>query len=468
MSNIKPLIEEINSYCEGVNIFENFKDDYMPFLLDSSLVHKEIGCFSFLGSNPFLVLKSKGEKIELEEDGKKKSTQGDVFNTIRYLLEKYKIQTIEELPAFQGGAVGFFSYDLGRQLENLPDENLDDLGVPDCYLGFYDKGLAVDHLKKKIYIFATGLPFKGNKAYKKAKDDILELKKKISNIPFNGDEDINTSYVNGELIKHFNKEEYCRITQRAIDYIAAGDIFQVNLSQRFSIRINVTPWKLYKKLVKINPAPFSAFLGFEDYSIVSSSPERFLRISGSDLETRPIKGTRPRGKNKDEDAAFKNELLNSEKDKAELVMIVDLERNDFGKVCQIGSVKVQELFRLEEYATVYHLVSIIKGKLQDDRDVVDVIKSVFPGGSITGAPKIRAMEIIEELEPVKRGVYTGSIGYLGFNGECDLNIVIRTFIIKDEKAYFQVGGGIVVDSVPEKEYEETLHKAKALKNSLGL
>lgn len=468
MSAIKPLIEEISFYSEGISIFDNFKNDYMPFLLDSRLKHEEIGRYSFLGSNPFLVLKTKGNKIELEKEGKKQNYQGDVFNTIRTFLEKYKILTAEGAPPFQGGAVGFFSYDLGRQLEDLPDENLDDLGVPDCYLGFYDKGVAIDHFKKKIYLFATGLPFDGDKGYEKAKNDILELKNKILNNPYVDDEDINTSYVRGELIKHFTKEEYCRIVQKAIDYITGGDIFQVNLSQRFSIKINVTPWQLYKKLVKINPAPFAAYLNFGDFAIASSSPERFLRMSGRDLETRPIKGTRPRGKNKKEDAFYRSELLNSEKDKAELVMIVDLERNDFGKVCQIGSVNVPELFRLEEYATVYHLVSIIKGVLREDCDFVDVLKAVFPGGSITGAPKIRSMEIIEELEPVKRGVYTGSIGYLGFNGECDLNIVIRTFIIKDGEAYFQVGGGIVVDSVPEKEYEETLHKAKALKNSLGL
>lgn len=467
----KPLFAELDIDLSGVEIFEILKEDSVPFFLDSGLQHEEIGRYSFLGSNPFLIFKSKGKAIDIIKEDVKESISGDVFSVLKSLMKEYEIENHEAFPPFQGGVVGALSYDLGRQIENIPDINIDDLNVPDCIFGFYDKGISIDHFNNKVYIFATGLPLKGTKRHLKAVNDLNMLKDRIINYANNSDIKKNyTLHSSGELKKHFNKVEYCNVVSKAIEYIASGDIFQVNLSQRFSVEINSTPWELYKNLRKINPAPFAAFLDFGEIAIVSSSPERFLRLSGLKLETRPIKGTRPRGNNMEEDLKLRDELLNSEKDRSELVMIVDLERNDLGRVCKTGSVNVKELFRLEEYATVFHLVSIIEGELDSNVGdyITDVLKATFPGGSITGAPKIRSMEIIEELEPVKRGFYTGSLGYLGFNGESDLNIVIRTFILKDGKAYFQAGGGIVADSVPEKEYFETLYKAKALKNSLGL
>ncbi|MDK2985815.1 MAG: para-aminobenzoate synthetase component [Clostridia bacterium] len=469
MEKIRPIIQEIAIEADGPNIFEAFKNDEKAIFLDSGLRHQEIGRYSFIVSEPFLVVKSKGRKIEITREQITEKIEGDPFLCLKRLFSEYQIETRADYPPFQGGAVGYFSYDLGRQLEELPDWNKDDLNVPDYYLGFYDKGVAIDRLNNRVYIFATGLPLKGRESIDKAKRDITMLRKKILKYSCTGNHPGGEiSFFKGEMEKHFSKDEYCKVIQKAIDYIAAGDIFQVNISQRFSVNLETTPWNLYKKLRDINPAPFAAFLDLGELTIVSSSPERFIRISGSTIETRPIKGTRPRGRTPEEDLQLRNELINSEKDKAELVMIVDLERNDLGRICQFGTVEVEELFRLEEYATVYHLVSTIKGELRKECDVIDALKATFPGGSITGAPKIRAMEIIEELEPVKRGVYTGSIGYLGFNGESDLNIVIRTFVIKNGKAYFQTGGGIVADSDPVKEYEETLHKAKALKKSLGL
>ncbi|MCK4262328.1 aminodeoxychorismate synthase component I, partial [bacterium] len=257
-------------------------------------------------------------------------------------------------------------------------------------------------------------------------------------------------------------EGYLNAVRRAKDYIGKGDIYQVNLSQRFSADFSTPPYELYKRLRSINPAPFASFLNFDGVAIVGASPERFLRLRGGKVETRPMKGTRPRGKSLEEDSKLREELLQSEKDKAELVMIVDLERNDLGKVCEYGSVQVTESRTLEPYATVFQTTATIEGRLREGKDSVDLLKATFPGGSITGAPKVRAMEIIDELEPTKRGIYTGSIGYLSFSGALDLNIVIRTFILKDGRAYFQVGGGIVADSCPEAEYEETLDKAKAL------
>jgi para-aminobenzoate synthetase component 1 len=252
------------------------------------------------------------------------------------------------------------------------------------------------------------------------------------------------------------------------EYIRAGDIFQVNLSQRFEADLSIPPYELYQRLRKINPAPFASYLDFDGVSVVGASPERFLKVQGDWVETRPIKGTRPRGKSAAEDRALADELLASIKDRAENVMIVDLERNDLGRVCRYGTVRVTELAILETYPTVFHLTSTVKGRLCEDKDRIDLLKATFPGGSITGAPKVRAMEIIDELEPTRRSVYTGSIGYLSFSGEMDLNIVIRTFLVKGGRAYFQVGGGIVYDSEPEAEYVETLDKAKALIQALKL
>jgi para-aminobenzoate synthetase component 1 len=267
---------------------------------------------------------------------------------------------------------------------------------------------------------------------------------------------------------NFTPEEYIKAVDRVREYIAAGDVFQVNLSQRFEANLKVSPYELFRRLRQVNPAPFASYLNFGEVTIASASPERFLKVQGDLVETRPIKGTRPRGRDLAEDESLAQELLHSIKDKAENVMIVDLERNDLGRVCRYGSIKVTELAILETFPTVFHLTSTVVGRLRQGESNIDLLKATFPGGSITGAPKIRAMEIIDELEPTKRSVYTGSIGYLGFDGDIDLNIVIRTFLIKKDKAYFQVGGGIVYDSNPQAEYIETLDKAKALIQALQL
>ncbi|MDP2844225.1 MAG: aminodeoxychorismate synthase component I, partial [Acetobacterium sp.] len=265
---------------------------------------------------------------------------------------------------------------------------------------------------------------------------------------------------------NFTKPEYLKALDAVHEYILAGDIYQTNLTQRFDADLQISPLELYSELRKINPAPFASYIDFGEGQIVSSSPERFILVQGRNIETRPIKGTMPRGKTAEEDAANRETLVNSEKDKAELLMIVDLERNDLGKIAKTGTVKVPELFKLETYQTVFHLVSTVTAELKDDLDAIDCVKATFPGGSITGAPKIRAMEIIDELEPTQRNIYTGSIGYIGFNGDLDLNIAIRTIVCKDGKGYFQVGGGIVWDSDNESEYQETFDKGRALMDAL--
>jgi para-aminobenzoate synthetase component 1 len=295
------------------------------------------------------------------------------------------------------------------------------------------------------------------------------MKNQMLNKP-SGIEELSLAFVDeGMVLKsNFSHEEYLEAVKAAREYICAGGIFQVNLSQRFEAELNISPYELYQRLRKINPAPFASYLNFDGVSVVGASPERFLKVHGDWVETRPIKGTRPRGKSVTEDKALAQELLSSVKDRAENVMIVDLERNDIGRVCRYGTVKVAELAILEKYPTVFHLTSTVMGRLRPDKNRIDLLKATFPGGSITGAPKVRAMEIIDELEPTRRSVYTGSVGYLSFSGEMDLNIVIRTFLVKGGRAYFQVGGGIVYDSEPEAEYEETLDKARALIQALKL
>ena len=332
-----------------------------------------------------------------------------------------------------GGAVGYLGYELHRFLEDSPVPVEDDIGLPDHWLGLYDKAIVFDH-----HPHTAGYS--------------------IGNTPAEAD-----------LISSFSKPEYIQSVKRVKEYIAAGDVYQVNLSQRFSTTLEMDPWDLYLLLRERNPAPYAAYINAGDFQIISSSPECFLTLDPISrvVTTRPIKGTRPRSTDPAEDHRLAQELESSAKDMAENIMIVDLERNDLGRVCEFGSVSVPELAAVESYPTVHHLVSTVTGRLRDDCDAVDLLTATFPGGSITGAPKIRAMEIIAELEPVRRGVYTGSIGCLGFDGSVNLNIAIRTAVVKDGMCHFHVGGGIVADSDPEAEYQETLDKGRAFLEVLG-
>ncbi len=466
---MQPIIEELPCYLEGEKVYEVFQNDAYSFLLDSGIVHHNLGRYSFMGSEPFLVFRSQGFRCNIQYlQGWAYYVNKNPFTCLHELVNKYKEHSLTELPFVGGGAVGYMSYDMGRSLEKLPYKIPDDIGIPECLMAFYDSGVIIDHLHERTYIFSTGLPWRGKEKEKHRDQRFRALFSRIKNLR-------DLSYHNSEhaqntgrdLRANFSKESYLSAVNKALDYIGRGDIYQVNLTQRFEARFDSSPWELYKRLKSLNPSPFASFLNFPEVTVVSSSPERFLRQEGTKMETRPIKGTRPRGRTSDEDYALRQELWESSKDQAELVMIVDLERNDLSKICKTGTVKVPELFTLEEYATVHHLVSTVEGELRPESSVIDVLQASFPGGSITGAPKIRAMEIIEELEPVRRGIYTGSIGYIDFNGHADLNIVIRTIIIKNNRVFFQVGGGIVADSSPQAEYQETLDKAKALLGALG-
>jgi para-aminobenzoate synthetase component I len=442
------LIEEIKTDLDAFDIYSIFKEDKTVTLLDSGKGAEDLGRFSFIGLNPFSTFKYENSICTLNE----KEFEGEPFEELKKLIGRYRIQNDTCLP-YVAGAMGYFSYDMARIIEEIPATAAEEVKIPDCYFYFYDNAVIVDNLKKETYITSLGI-------LKPKKDSIAELKDKICN----GDK-ILYGEVNGsdtEFKSNFTKGEYMEAVESVRKYIRSGDVYITNLTQRFCCETKKDPYDVYRDLRKINPAPFAALMNAEDFSIVSSSPERFLKIRDRIVETRPIKGTRPRGKDEAEDLTNRQELMDSEKDKSELLMIVDLERNDLSKVCKPYSVKVTELFKLEEYSTVFHLVSNVVGELKDGYSAIDCIKACFPGGSITGAPKVRSMEVIEELERIRRNIYTGCIGYLGFDDNTDLNIVIRTILMKDGKAYMGVGGGITWESEKEAEYDETIDKARAL------
>ena len=466
-----PLVEEVSTSLTAPEVFELIKDDPYSFFLDSGMDPPKLGRFSFVGRSPFLVMRSRGGEITLVQGSEQEVQPGNPFDVLGRLLERYRLAHCPAPVPFLGGAVGYLGYDLCHFIERLPSTAIDDLNLPQSYFAFYDAVLAFDHLKERVYLVSTGFPeLEEGRRLKRAKMRLEEMKDWLSSaLPVPG-VGLKPALGNGEITleSNFTLEEYIEAVSRVREYIAAGDVFQVNLSQRFEADLRVPPWELYRRLREVNPAPFASYLNLEGVTIVSASPERFLRVRQGLVETRPVKGTRPRGQSPEEDAALAQELLHSAKDRAENVMIVDLERNDLGRVCRYGTVKVSELAILETFPTVFHLTSTVIGRLSENRSNIDLLKAAFPGGSITGAPKVRAMELIDELEPTKRSVYTGSIGYLGFNGDLDLNIVIRTLLVKEGRAYFQVGGGIVYDSDPEAEYRETMAKAKALIQALKL
>jgi len=480
--NRYPLVEEVFTPLTAPELFELIKDNPYSFFLDSGMDPQRLGRYSFLGSEPFLVMSSRGSEITLVRGREHEVQHGNPFDAIGKLLEIYKLDHCPAPIPFLGGAVGYFSYDLRHFIERLPSTAIDDLQLPESYFAFYDAILAFDRLEGRAYLVATGFPeAEERQRLMRARMRLEEMKAWLyASSPHQeaspprrerlGEEKFQPIQENRRVLlkSNFTPEEYIKAIDRVREYIAAGDVFQVNLSQRFEADLKIPPYELYKRLRLVNPAPFASYINFQGVTIVSASPERFLKVQGDLVETRPIKGTRPRGRDTVEDERLAQELTHSTKDQAENVMIVDLERNDLGRVCHYGTVKVTELAILETFPTVFHLTSTVVGRLRRGKSNIDLLKATFPGGSITGAPKVRAMEIIDELEPTKRSAYTGSIGYLSFNEDMDINIVIRTFLIKGGKAYFQVGGGIIYDSDSEAEYIETLDKAKALILALQL
>lgn len=421
------------------------------------MVNPPLGRYSYLAADPFLVVRSKGKRVESIRGRAAERIDDNPLAVLRRVLQAFPVARQPGLPPFQGGAAGYLAYDLGRLLERLPERACDDLALPDLCLGFYDWVLAHDALTGESFLLSTGWP-EGHPRYaqERAEWAMRRIQKaRPEGTPPTG------PYMEG-LDSNFTHEAYIQAVRAVKAYLEAGDVYQVNLSQRFHGQLRGRPWDLYRALRQVNPAPFAAYFETPEVTVLSASPEQFLRIEGRRVETRPIKGTRPRGQTLEADRALGRELLASEKDRAENVMIVDLLRNDLGRVCRVGSVEVPFLFSLEAHPTVFHLVSSITGVLAEGKSAIDLLQAAFPGGSVTGAPKIRAMEIIEELEPTRRGIYCGSIGFISFTGDMSTSIAIRTIVAHQDKLYIQVGGGVVADSDPEAEYQETLYKAEGL------
>ncbi|HEV3039541.1 MAG TPA: anthranilate synthase component I [Candidatus Angelobacter sp.] len=441
------------------------------FLLESVEGGEKVGRYTFLGARPYMVMRARADGIVLEQAGKKQRMEGTVFQVLDRLLREHKHAHVPGLPPFTAGAVGFFSHDAVRQLEKLPNLAKDDLQVPDCVLMFFDRLLAFDHVRHEIYIIATANVRRQSTkaAYAQAVRDIERIEKQLAAPlpkkylsaakPRNGKIKVDPSV---------SKKSFMRTVERIKEYIAAGDVFQTVPSLRLDLEPGVPPLQIYRALRRVNPSPYMYFLRMGDMTVLGSSPEMLVRVTGRKLEYRPIAGTRKRGKDEAEDWRLEQELRSDEKERAEHVMLVDLGRNDVGRVSEYGSVKVRDLMFVERYSHVMHLVSAVEGTLRQDLTAVDAFAACFPAGTLTGAPKVRAMEILEELEPLRRGLYGGSVLYADFAGNLDSCIAIRTMLMKGKKAYVQAGAGIVADSVPESEYEESLNKTRALVRAVEL
>ena len=416
------------------------------FLLESG----KDGHFSMFGLRPFAVLKGKNDRLTIETGGKKVVQNGDLLTLVKDWLQPFSRPSIPHLPVFQGGAVGYLSYDLVRQFESLSCYAEDDLQCDDLYFLVFHDLFVYDDKTQTLFIMIR------ERQEQAAKERIRQYESRSFVEPRTLDE------VKDNRFYSMNEKEFVDAVEKVKNYIRQGDVFQVNLSVRKSDPLKTTPLNIYEKVREINPSPYMAYFHVPELQLVSASPELLVKKRGRKVSTRPIAGTRSRGKTKREEMRLEKRLLANDKERAEHVMLVDLERNDLGKVCRYGSVNVDELMRIEKYSHVMHIVSTVSGELAEGYDGFDLIRACFPGGTITGAPKIRTMEIIEELEPVRRGIYTGSIGWIGFNGDLEFNIAIRTLIAKDGYAHVQAGAGIVIDSNPSAEYNESLKKAKAL------
>ncbi|MGC6424653.1 MAG: aminodeoxychorismate synthase component I [Lentimonas sp.] len=428
-------------------LVERFAACRLPFVLDSSQSNDGLGNWSFFGADPYEVVTHSSDCVL--------SSESDGLSVLRSKLQPYQLTRTDRSIPFIGGAVGFLSYDYGRQIEVLPKLAEDDRKVPDLWFGLYDGIAALNHETGVLFLIALGIRAPEGTV-------LAELRAIVEEAIVPSD----PSLAYGEWEWNMSREAFEEKVARVRDYIASGDIYQVNLSRRARCPFEGDAITLFQALRRGNPSPYGAFIDGGDLQVISTSPEQFLSKRGRAVETRPIKGTRPRGESQEDDARNAQELRASEKERAELLMIVDLERNDLGRVAEFGSVHVEGLYHLEHYKRVMHQTAQVKAILAQRYDVFDCIRALFPGGSITGAPKVRALEIIEELEPTRRGVYCGSVGYIGFDGDAEFNIAIRSLHVKDGFLDYQVGGGIVWDSDPSSEYQETLDKGRAIRETL--
>ena len=477
--NTIPVYRSILADMETpVSAFYKLMPDNYAFLLESVEGGETVARYSFLGSNPSVLFQSKGHQVTIEylDKGEKVSMEyEDPLTALEELMQDYKPVSIEGLPEFHGGAVGYMSYDMVRFVEELPDDNADELQIPDCFFMIAETLLIFDHVNHQIKVVANAhIDEDVDTAYADAITKIDELVAKLTTVS----ERISIDNRQQDLDNHpepipdpqsnFTKSDYENAVRRAKEYIAAGDIIQVVPSQRFSRPVSVDSFDIYRALRVVNPSPYMYYLKFDSFEIVGASPEMMVRVEDGIVQTVPIAGTRPRGKTTEEDQALEAELINDPKERAEHVMLVDLGRNDLGRVCEYHTVKVTDLMIVERFSHVMHIVSHVVGRLREDLTAFDVMRACLPAGTLSGAPKIRAMEIIDELEPTRRGTYGGTVGYFSFSGSADTAITIRTAVIKDGTAYVQAGGGVVADSIPENEYYETVSKAWAILTAIEI
>ncbi len=485
-ANVIPVYAEINADLDTpVSAFLKIKKDDYSFLFESVEGQEKVARYSFLGTKPSLIFKSKGKNIEVilphKKSVRKYAAVTHPLDEIKKIMREFKPARIKELPRFCGGMVGFMSYDAVRFFEKIPDKNPDDLKIADFIFILADTILVFDHVNHSIKIVSNVILPGNNKRFSKAAFKQKKIKlykgalKKIEEIrkDFYNQIPIQEMIINKSpakknvLLSNYKKNDFQKLINKAKGYIKKGDIIQVVLSQRFKVKINKKPFDIYRSLRSINPSPYMFFLKLKDVILAGSSPEILIRCENGLVETRPIAGTRPRGKTEEEDRRLEKELLKDAKEKAEHIMLVDLGRNDIGRVCKPSSVKINDFMSVERYSHVMHLVTEVTGQLKGGFDIYDTLRASFPAGTVSGSPKIRAMEIIDDLENSRRGPYAGCVGYFSFSHNMDTCITIRTIVIKNGIAYVQAGAGIVADSVPAREYFETVNKAKALLEAIA-
>ncbi len=441
------------------------KEPY-AFLLESVERGEQIGRYTFLGARPYMRLRARASAIEIKRGRQRERYEGNIFHFVKQLLSEHQPAALPGIPPFAGGAVGYFSYDVVRQLEKIGEHAKDDVSLPDCELMFFDRLLAFDHLRHQIHIVAAADVTRETprRAYDRALRDIAALERKLAAglSPALWRRPSKAKAGKVKIHASTSRAKFLRSVERCKQYIAAGDIFQVVLSQRLDFIPGIAPFDLYRALRQVNPSPYLYFLRMGDTQVLGSSPEMLVRVTGRKLEYRPIAGTHPRGRDEAEDQRLEQAMRNDEKERAEHVMLVDLGRNDLGRVSEYGSVKVKDLMYVERYSHVMHLVSALEGTLRKDLSALDAFAACFPAGTLSGAPKVRAMQIIEELEPVRRGIYGGSVLYADFAGNLDSCIGIRTMVMQGRHAYLQAGAGIVADSDPASEFQESMNKARAV------
>lgn len=460
--SVFPVILEANAdELTPIGIFYSLEGKN-KFLLESALGSSESGRYSFIGADPYMAVRSSGDELEVMKCGSTERIRGKVLDYVRKHTEASYIQEGICFP-FTGGAVGYVGYDIIRQYERLPDINADEMKLPEACLMFYKSFICYDRYKHTLSVIYNVFPDE-DKDYRSIVNEIEAMNEKVR---YNGNiHKLPESGGKKEIQSNFSREEFCTAVNKAKEYIVEGDAFQVVLSQRLSADTESEPFDIYRRLRSMNPSPYLFYIDFTDFQLIGSSPESLVSVHGDKVITNPIAGTKPRGKNEKEDKALKEELIADEKERAEHVMLVDLGRNDVGRISKFGSVAVERFAEVDFYSHVMHMVSKVSGMLKEGITCFDALTACFPAGTLSGAPKVRAMEIIDELENVRRGIYGGAVGYFSYNGNMDTCIAIRTIVYKDKKAYIQAGAGVVFDSDPLSEYKETLNKAMALREVL--